>query len=231
MPKKPADQLWTIAELTDRVTAALADNFTGVASGRVRDVPDERAIRYYTTIGILDRPLELRGRTACYGRRHLYQLVAIKRLQAQGLRLAQVQQRLLNLADRELEKLARVPSDFGSISSPPSSTDDQSRTTTQKRKLSARRLDFWKSSPASARTPPADEDFRPARRPDVVTLVPIAGRLSVAFEACRAITAEDVAALQSAAEGVRQVLIQRHLVQPDLERGTHGQSTSDTESR
>src|SRR5260370_2104713 len=90
MAKKAAEELWTIGELTDRVAAALAGNFAGVASGRVRDVPDLRTIRYYTTLGLLDRAAEMRGRTALYGRRHLLQLVAIKPLQARGLRLAGV---------------------------------------------------------------------------------------------------------------------------------------------
>src|SRR5262245_46835563 len=106
--EKPSKERWTIAELAELVTAALAGNFEGVGNGRVRDVPDLRAIRYYTTIGLLDRPAEMRGRTAYYGRRHLLQLVAIKRLQAQHLSLAQVQQRLLALNDRELERLSEV---------------------------------------------------------------------------------------------------------------------------
>jgi DNA-binding transcriptional MerR regulator len=212
MAKKTAEELWTIGELTDRVAAALAGNFAGVASGRVRDVPDLRAIRYYTTIGLLDRPVELRGRTALYANRHLYQLVAIKRLQAQGLRLARVQERLLNLADRELEKLADVKPGFDDISAARSSNDNQPRSPRQKLKPSARRLDFWKSSPATPPAPAADDDIRPARRPDVLTLVPLAEGLSIGFEACRAVTADDIAALQAAAEHVRQVLIQRRLV-------------------
>ena len=45
-------------------------------------VPDARTIRYYATLGLIDRPEAFRGRTALYGARHLSQLVAIKRLQA-----------------------------------------------------------------------------------------------------------------------------------------------------
>jgi hypothetical protein len=59
----------TIAELTARVAAALADD-AGPDNRRIRAVPDERAIRYYTTLGLLDRPA-LTGRTAFYGPRHL----------------------------------------------------------------------------------------------------------------------------------------------------------------
>jgi DNA-binding transcriptional MerR regulator len=72
----------------------------------VRDLPDLRTVRYYTTLGLLDRPAAMRGRTALYGRRHVLQLVAIKRLQARGLSLAQVQERLVGLSDSALRRLA-----------------------------------------------------------------------------------------------------------------------------
>ena len=78
-------------------------------SGRVRDVPDLRTIRYYTTLGLLDRAAAMRGRTALYGRRHLFQLVAIKRLQARGHSLAEIQQRLVGLSDTALRWVAEVP--------------------------------------------------------------------------------------------------------------------------
>ena len=105
---KNGDQtLWTIDELGERVAEALADRgYEGVASGRVRDVPDLRTIRYYTTVGLLDRPAAMRGRTALYGERHLLQLVAIKRLQAQGLSLAAVQERVVGLSNKGLRRLA-----------------------------------------------------------------------------------------------------------------------------
>src|SRR5437588_1067937 len=99
---------WTIDELGAAVALALAVDYAGAPNGRVRDVPDRRTIRYYTTLGLLDRPLEMRGRTALYGRRHLWQLVAIKRLQARGLSLAEVQQRLVGLNDSALGRLAEI---------------------------------------------------------------------------------------------------------------------------
>jgi DNA-binding transcriptional MerR regulator len=116
MNEEPTN-LWTIEELTDRVAIALAVGYEGVASGRVRDVPDLRTIRYYATIGLLDRPAEMRGRTAFYGTRHLRQLVAIKRLQAQGLKLADIQQRLVGLTEQALRRfvdpLTTVPEPSG----------------------------------------------------------------------------------------------------------------------
>src|SRR5439155_7820073 len=101
--------LWTLDELGRKVAEALAVDYEGPPNDRVRDVPDLRTIRYYTTLGLIDRPAEMRGRTAYYGPRHLLQLAAIKRLQARGLSLAEVQRRLLGLPDPALAELARLP--------------------------------------------------------------------------------------------------------------------------
>ena len=66
--------------------------------------PDGRTIRYYGTLGLVDRPA-IEGRQAVYRRRHLLQLLAIKALQAAGLPLAEVQARLYGRSDTELEAL------------------------------------------------------------------------------------------------------------------------------
>ena len=105
---RAGNRLWTIQQLSDEVSRALGGDYSGVSNGRVRDVPDLRTIRYYTTLGLLDRAAEMRGRTAFYGGRHLLQLVAIKRLQAQGLSLAQVQRQLAGAPDAVLRKLSGV---------------------------------------------------------------------------------------------------------------------------
>src|SRR6266498_1190439 len=94
--------LWTLDQLTDQVEAALAVGYSGAPSGRVRSVPDRRAIRWYTTIGLIDRPAQMRGRTALYGERHLLQLVAVKRLQAEGRTLAEIQAQLAGAPDGAL---------------------------------------------------------------------------------------------------------------------------------
>ena len=98
--------LWTIHELTAQVERELALDYEGARSGRVRDIPDTRTIRYYTTVGLMDRPAAMRGRTALYQERHLLQLVAIKKLQAAGLSLWQVQERLVGATDSLLARLA-----------------------------------------------------------------------------------------------------------------------------
>jgi DNA-binding transcriptional MerR regulator len=72
--------------------------------GRVAPVPDARTIRYYTTLGLVDRP-RIVNREAQYGQRHVLQLAAIKRMQAEGARLADVQRRLYGRSDAELQTL------------------------------------------------------------------------------------------------------------------------------
>jgi DNA-binding transcriptional MerR regulator len=103
------NELWTLDELKGRVRDALAFGYVPGPSGRVRAVPDRRTIRYYTTLGLIDRAAAMRGRTALYSQRHLLQLVAVKRLQADGLSLSQVQQRLAGLSDDALTAIAKLP--------------------------------------------------------------------------------------------------------------------------
>src|SRR5919106_2977465 len=111
---------WTLDELAERVDAALAVDYPGQPSGRVRDVPDRRAIRWYTTIGLVDRPAAMRGRPALYGPRHLLQLVAVKRLQARGLPLVAIQAQLAGATDAQLARVAQVPGeDLASLAVPP----------------------------------------------------------------------------------------------------------------
>ena len=74
------------------------------ADGRVGAAPDGRTVRYYGTLGLVDRPA-LVNREARYTRRHLLQLTAIKALQAQGLSLAGIQERLYGRSNSELENL------------------------------------------------------------------------------------------------------------------------------
>src|SRR5213593_4283486 len=95
-----------LEELSDRVAGELADRgLLGAArDARVSDAPDARTVRYYTTLGLLDRP-RIEGRQARYAERHLLQLLAIKALQAFDLPLAEIQQRLYGRSDAELKAL------------------------------------------------------------------------------------------------------------------------------
>ena len=127
------DESWTIAELAELAAEALGtpralgadtsaatsgpdgglDDGPGAGplrtNGRVRDVPNERLIRWYGTVGLVDPPLSRRGRVARYGRRHLLQLVAVKRRQAEGRSLAEIQVELAGVTDETLAAVARVP--------------------------------------------------------------------------------------------------------------------------
>lgn len=79
------------------------------SNGQVSAVPDGRTLRYYATLGLLDRPAEVRGRRAYYGPRHLLQAVAVKALQAEGLPLQEIQHRLAGRSDEELRQLTARP--------------------------------------------------------------------------------------------------------------------------
>ena len=78
------------------------------ADGRVAAAPDARTVRYYGTLGLVDRP-GIVEREARYGQRHLLQLVAVKRLQAEGRSLAEIQTELAGATDEALAAVARVP--------------------------------------------------------------------------------------------------------------------------
>ncbi len=95
-----------------------------VADGRVSAVPDARTVRYYQTVGLVDRPLRYEGRQAVYGFRHLLAVVAVKLLQARGLTLAQVQRALAAATPAQVE--AAVADALGSapVARPPGSRLD-----------------------------------------------------------------------------------------------------------
>lgn len=98
---------WTLAELVAEAASWIA-TLPPPKNGQVRAVPDERTIRYYAAQGLLDRPAAMRGRTALYSRRHLAQVIAIKRLQSAGHSLAAIQQMWPTLDDVTLARLTGV---------------------------------------------------------------------------------------------------------------------------
>lgn len=114
------------------------------ANGRVRDVPNERLVRWYVTVGLVDPPLSRRGRVARYGRRHLLQLVAIKRRQAEGQSLAEIQAELAGATDEALAAVARVPDTKPAFQPAPAV-------------LAAAPARFWTRS-AAQRDPPVAEE-------------------------------------------------------------------------
>lgn len=166
---------WTIDRLAHLAAAALADASPTQPNGRIREVPDVRTIRWYTSIGLLDRPAAMRGRTALYGRSHLAQLVAIKRLQADGLTVAAVQERLLGADGSAVEAIALLPTDLSGLVAQVEAADTPPAT----------RKRFWASEPpAHAEPAPTILGIRltrdvtlllpPGREPDAAARVAIA---------------------------------------------------------
>jgi DNA-binding transcriptional MerR regulator len=210
---------WTLGELTARVAAALAVGYRGQSSGRVRDLPDQRAVRWYTTLGLVDRPSAMRGRTALYGRRHLLQLVAIKRLQAAGRSLAEVQQELAAASDERLEHLADLPATAAAPSGMAApagtvATAAPSPSAPQRQAREGRRR-FWAAGAAVA-----DGPAPPPDRPTVARLqaVELAGGVTLLLGTARPLDGDDLLALQAAAEPLLAVVHARGLHRHATER-------------
>jgi len=193
-----SDARWTLDELGAEVERALAVGYEPAASARVRAVPDRRTIRYYTTLGLVDRP-RTRGRTAYYGRRHLLQLVAIKRLQAEGLRLAEVQHRLAGLPDAELEAVARLPAGapepVGRASAPEAAAP--------------RRDGFWRAPPAPA---PAPASTEPPPAPGTLHGLELDAGVTLLLAGGRRPAPEDMLAIREAAGPLLDLLSSRGLL-------------------
>jgi DNA-binding transcriptional MerR regulator len=197
--------LWTIDELQEQAARALAAVGEAPVNGRVRPVPDQRTIRYYTTLGLLDRPSAMQGRTAFYGRRHLLQLVAIKRLQARGLSLAELQEQLLGLTDAALEKIARLPANLEKVLGPagpaPPATSEEP---------------FWKRAPAALPSEEAQPEGAPLCQP--LQGVPLGDDLVLLLSPERRVEPDDIEALRAVAAPLKMVLQKRRLWQPRRER-------------
>jgi DNA-binding transcriptional MerR regulator len=104
------DNLLSLDELTTEVSRMLQEYGLSNAQldHRVSAVPDVRTIRYYTTLGLLDRPIIEPPRQAKYKSRHVWQLLAIKALQGAQLSLAEVQSRLYGLSEDELKAVVEA---------------------------------------------------------------------------------------------------------------------------
>lgn len=200
------EKLWPIGELTRRVSAALSVGYEGPANGQISAVPNLRTIRYYTTLGILDRATVMKGRTALYSRKHLLQLVTIKRLQSEGLSLTQVQHRLSGMTERELESLATIelPDEVGEE---PEDVETGS--------TSARR--FWATVPDDATPIEALVESEPwngaTARTEIIQGIDVGEGVTTLIRSSRGLVAEDVEAIRAAAEPLLRVLKERGLIQ------------------
>jgi DNA-binding transcriptional MerR regulator len=194
-----SDELWTIEQLPDQVAALLADNYEGQSNGRVRELPNGRTIRWYTTIGLVDRPMAMRGRTALYGRRHLLQLAAVKKLQSAGRTIAQIQELLLGATDRRLAELAEIPRATVDVVTPPADV-----------KVSA---NFWKSAAHGRQTaaPDTGDDSVVSTEHDTVAKpvhgIRLGDSVTVLLDAAtRAPDADELTAIESAAAPLLELL-------------------------
>lgn len=190
------DAPWTLAELAEEVAAVLR-GYEAAANGQVRAVPDERSIRYYTTLGLLDRPAAMRGRTALYGKRHLAQVVAIKRLQSAGKTLAEIAALLPTLDDPTLARVAGVAVPRRHAPAPA-------------------RADFWRSAPAApAPLPPArvHKPRKPATpRFAAKAVLELALGVTITIDPGRVVTEADADAVRAAAKPLVAELRRRQLI-------------------
>lgn len=131
---------WTLEQLADESQRYLTDEGD---SRRVQWKPNGRQIRYYSTLGLLDKPDTENGRVVWYGPRHLVQLLAIKRLQLDGLKLAEVQRSLAGATLEEMRRLAGLPEEFL----------EGSRDSVKSYGPGARQQTFWETRPKTSETP------------------------------------------------------------------------------
>lgn len=212
-PSAQPEPPWTLKQLTAQVALALSEADVDQHSGRVRDIPNARTIRYYGTLGLVDKPSAFRGRTALYTRRHLLQLVAIKRLQAQGTSLDAIQAQLTGATDAELTQLAKLPEAPPARAAPAPSREGPSR----------RLSDFWGHAPAPVapveQPPPPAPAAQPPPQPEPTGLesllqgVPLSPELTLLLHRTqRPLEPADLEAIQAAAAPLLALLKARHLL-------------------
>jgi DNA-binding transcriptional MerR regulator len=193
--------MWGIHELAPLVARALATDYAGPSNARIRELPDLRSIRYYTTLGLIDRPCGFRKRTALYGPRHLMQLVAIKRLQAQGRSLAEIQLQLCGLPDAALKEIARLPPGIVKVPEGAQAAEETERRDARP---------FWSQPPGEVASPV------PFPAPRQMIGMPLGAGVTLLVEATRPLEAADWEALRAAAAPLLETLQARRLLGTDL---------------
>jgi DNA-binding transcriptional MerR regulator len=98
---------FTIDELVAVAGDLLRQSAVTQTRWKVGQIPDVRTVRFYSSTGLLPKPLDYRGSAALFGYRHLLTLLAIKNLQAQFLPLQEVRKRLAQLDEEGLEQLVQ----------------------------------------------------------------------------------------------------------------------------
>jgi DNA-binding transcriptional MerR regulator len=197
---------WTLDELVRRVAAALADPaYPGAPNGRVRGLPDRRVVRWYATTGLVDRPT-MQGRTALYSPRHLLQIVAVKRRQAEGRSLADIQAELAGATDETLRKVAAVPDEL--IAAEPVGPEDPAPSP-------VRRQRFWADAPAAAEPVANGDGADTVTKLAAVSLPGGALLLLPAGSGGGRPDQDDIDAIHAAARPLLEMLAERGLLTPD----------------
>lgn len=240
---------WTLDELAQRARQALAADGVRAPNGRVHELGDGgRAIRWYGTKGLVDRPEIGPGHSARYGPRHLLQLVAVKRLQARGLTLAQIQQQLAGATDEALQSAAEI--ELATLID--AAASDRASAPVQEAARAAVPAPggrFWAaasraaretavpapapvqvpappSAPAPAPSPALAPAHEPAPAPALAPPGPTAAEIryliplagDVTLALCAAPAPADIEALRAAAAPLLELLAQRGLTAPDRTR-------------
>lgn len=178
---------WNVDELQQRVEEAL---YVEPAKGSDRRVSagTPRMIRYYTTQGLVDKPT-MKGGQAFYEKRHLLQILAIKRLQAGGDSLQTIRDRIAGLSNRRLATLAKLP--------------NPERLARAREDLDRHRRNFWAAPAAQADVPCFS---------GVLAGVELGPGMTFAFRATRHLNSEDVDEIDAAAQPLLQLLRDRRLL-------------------
>lgn len=130
-------------------------------SKRVTWSPTPRLLRYYTTLGILDRAARFQGRVALYSGKHLLQVLAIKYLQLAGKKLEEIQKLMLGLSEENLAQMLGL-----SLPLP------EPQTSQQVESHAPRREDFWSELPTR---PDPEPTAQPAANRVLTCLEPLPG--------------------------------------------------------
>lgn len=96
----------TLDDVVAESDAVLQETATRQTRYAVTERPDVRTVRYYTTRGLLPKPLSYDGGRARYGYGHLVRLLAIKKMQSEHMTLEQIARAMDGKSMDELEILA-----------------------------------------------------------------------------------------------------------------------------
>ncbi|HNB72166.1 MAG TPA: MerR family transcriptional regulator [Acidobacteriota bacterium] len=97
------------SELADAAAQLVLQVVPAQNRGNVSDLPDERTVRYYLAQSLLSEPLGRKGSASIFGYHHLLELLVIKRLQSQNMRIKQIREQLTGKSTAELEALLEIP--------------------------------------------------------------------------------------------------------------------------